>query len=37
MLYTELTQKAMKICFEAHKEQVDKGGMPYVFHPFWAS
>lgn len=34
MLYTELTQKAMKICFEAHKNQVDKGGMPYVFHPF---
>ena len=34
MIYTELTQKAMKICFEAHREQKDKGGMPYVFHPF---
>lgn len=23
----------MKLCFEAHKEQRDKSGMPYVFHP----
>ena len=37
MVYTELTKKALKLCFEAHKEQVDKSGMPYVFHPFhWA-
>ena len=34
MIYTELTKKALKLCFEAHKEQVDKSGMPYVFHPF---
>ena len=34
MIYTELTKKAMKLCFEAHKDQVDKSGMPYVFHPF---
>ena len=34
MLYTENTKKAMKLCFEAHKEQVDKSGLPYVFHPF---
>lgn len=34
MLYTELTKKAMQICFEAHRDQTDKGGMPYVFHPF---
>ena len=34
MIYTELTQKAMKICFQAHRNQRDKGGMPYVFHPF---
>lgn len=33
MLYTELTKKAMKLCFDAHKNQVDKSGMPYVFHP----
>lgn len=34
MIYTELTKKAMKLCFAAHKEQVDKSGLPYVFHPF---
>ena len=34
MLYTELTKKALKISFEAHKNQLDKSGMPYVYHPF---
>ncbi len=34
MIYTEDTKKALKLCFEAHKNQVDKSGMPYVFHPF---
>ena len=34
MIYTDLTKKAMKLCFDAHKNQVDKSGMPYVFHPF---
>lgn len=35
MIYTELTKRAMKLCFDAHKDQVDKSGMPYVFHPFY--
>lgn len=34
MIYTDLTKKAMKISFDAHKEQVDKSGIPYVFHLF---
>lgn len=34
MIYTSLTKKALEICFEAHKDQRDKSGMPYVFHPF---
>ena len=34
MIYTDMTKKAMKLCFEAHKDQVDKSGLPYVFHPF---
>ncbi len=34
ILYTSQTKAAMRLCFEAHKEQLDKGGMPYVFHPF---
>ncbi len=33
MLYTELTKKAMRIAFDAHKEQVDKTGLPYIYHP----
>lgn len=34
MLYTEMTKKALKLCFNAHKDQLDKSGLPYVFHPF---
>lgn len=34
MIYTDLTKKAMKLCFDAHKSQTDKSGVPYVFHPF---
>ena len=34
MLYTELTKKALKLSFQAHKNQVDKSGIPYVYHPF---
>lgn len=34
MIYSDLTRKALKISFNAHKNQVDKSGMPYVFHPF---
>ena len=34
MIYTDLTKKALRLCFAAHKEQQDKSGLPYVFHPF---
>lgn len=34
MIYTTLTKKALSICFDAHKDQRDKSGAPYVFHPF---
>ena len=34
MIYTKLTKKAMKLCFEKHKDQVDRCGIPYPFHPF---
>ena len=34
MCFTDLTKKALVISFNAHKEQVDKSGMPYVYHPY---
>ena len=34
MIYTAQTKKALRLCFDMHKEQNDKSGMPYVFHPF---
>ena len=34
MLYTELTKKALVISFNAHKNQLDKSGIPYVYHPY---
>ena len=33
MIYTPLTIKAMEIAYNAHHGQVDKAGVPYVFHP----
>ena len=34
MIYTEMTNRAMKLAYEAHQGQYDKSGLPYVFHPF---
>lgn len=34
MIYTKMTKKALRLSFNAHKDQVDKSGMPYVYHPF---
>ena len=34
MIYTALTKKALQIMFDARKDQLDRAGAPYVFHPF---
>lgn len=34
MIYTDMTKKALRLCFDAHRDQMDKSGSPYVFHPF---
>ena len=33
MVYTELTNKAMRIAYKAHHGQLDYNGIPYIFHP----
>ena len=33
MIYTEMTGKAMRLAYQAHHGQVDKAGIPYIFHP----
>ena len=34
MIYTKLTKEAMNIAYKAHHKQKDKGGFPYINHPF---
>ena len=34
MIYTELTNKAMRIAYQAHHGQYDVNGVPYIFHPY---
>ncbi len=32
--YSPMVSEALRICFSAHKDQVDFSGVPYAFHPF---
>ncbi len=34
MHWSEMTKKALTIMYNAHKNDMDKAGMPYVFHPY---
>lgn len=33
-LYTDMTKRALALAYKYHHGQVDKAGMPYIFHPF---
>lgn len=33
MIYTPMTNKALRLSYAAHHGQVDKCGIPYIFHP----
>lgn len=35
MIYSQMVKKACNIMFDAHRDDMDKGGYPYVFHPFF--
>ena len=35
MYYSQLVKTACIILFQAHRDDLDKGGYPYVFHPFY--
>lgn len=34
MIYTALTNKALRLAYAAHHGQTDKCGQPYIFHPY---
>lgn len=34
MIYTPLTNKALRIAYAAHHGQTDQAGLPYIYHPY---
>lgn len=34
MIYTPMTNRALRLAADAHRGQTDKAGMPYLLHPF---
>lgn len=34
MIYTDLTERALRLAYRAHAGQEDKAEVPYIFHPY---
>ena len=34
MIYTKRVKTALRLAYQVHRDQLDKGNVPYIFHPF---
>lgn len=34
MIYTLMVNRALRLAYRAHAGQLDRGGAPYIFHPY---
>lgn len=34
MIYTPMVNHALRLAYRAHAGQLDRGGVPYIFHPY---